>query len=105
MRYLLPCLLALLWQTPAQASLKTTVVDDSAATELVLPLNALSERICWYQDQKYSQGARIRQGDTWLECGPQNELESNGPLIWRSPVEASAEPARDKNRQTITVGQ
>ena len=96
MRYLLPCLLALLWQTPAQASLKTTVVGDSAGTELVLPLNALSERICWYQDQKYSQGARIRQGETWLECGPQNELESNGPLAWRplqEEREKSAPPA------------
>ncbi|HHQ4705476.1 TPA: DUF1496 domain-containing protein [Aeromonas hydrophila] len=46
--------------------------------ELVLPLGSLPERVCWYQDQKYSLGARIQQGDSWLECAPQRASDAAG---------------------------
>ncbi|MFU1556127.1 YnjH family protein [Aeromonas bestiarum] len=74
-------------------------------TELVLPLGSLPERVCWYQDQKYSPGARIQQGDSWLECGPQNALESNGPLAWREPERASHAADKAANSSIISVGQ
>ena len=73
--------------------------------ELVLPLGSLPERVCWYQDQKYSAGARIRQGDDWLECAAQNEQESNGPLVWREPQRASDVAGKATQSGTITVGQ
>ncbi|CAD7559292.1 YnjH family protein [Aeromonas hydrophila] len=73
--------------------------------ELVLPLGSLPERVCWYQDQRYSLGARIQQGDSWLECAPQNELESNGPLAWREPQRASHEVGKATKSGTISVGQ
>jgi hypothetical protein len=50
-------------------------------------------------------GARIQQGDSWLECGPQNELESNGPLAWREPARASHVADKAAQRSTISVGQ
>ncbi|MGY6040539.1 YnjH family protein [Aeromonas sp. AE23HZ002T15] len=77
----------------------------SVGTDLVLPLGSLPERVCWYQDQKFSLGARIQQGDIWLECGPQNPQESNGPLAWREPQLYQPAAEGSSNRETITVGQ
>lgn len=56
------CLLALGWLFPALAAPASNTLSHSVGTELVLPLGSLPERVCWYQDQKYSQGARIQQG-------------------------------------------
>ena len=77
----------------------------SVGADLVLPLGSLPERVCWYQDQKYSLGARIQQGDLWLECGPQNDLESNGPLAWREPAVLQPPGQESNNKTTIRVGQ
>ena len=105
MKNVLLCLLASLWLAPALAASKTTVVGESASPELVLPLGPLPERVCWYQDQKYSLGSRIQQGDLWLECGPQNEQESNGPLAWREPAMYGPVDEGATSRETIRVGQ
>ena len=72
------CLFALGGLFPVLAAPASNPLSHSVGTDLVLPLGSLPERVCWYQDQKYSLGARIQQGDLWLECGPQNEQESNG---------------------------
>ncbi|MGY3917427.1 DUF1496 domain-containing protein [Aeromonas australiensis] len=105
MRNLLLCLLPSLWLVPALAAPKTTVVGDSASPELLLPLGSLPERVCWFADQKYSEGARILQGDIWLVCGPLNDLESNGPLAWRSPAVVLPATRGAKDQKTISVGQ
>ena len=105
MKNLLLCLLASLWLIPALAASKTTVVGESASPELVLPLGSLPERVCWYQDQKYSQGARIQQGELWLECAPQQAMETNGPLIWREVTTPSQSGEPEGNQRTIRVGQ
>ncbi|WP_429167310.1 YnjH family protein [Aeromonas rivipollensis] len=99
------CLFALGGLLPAEAAHESNTLSHSVGTDLVLPLGSLPERVCWYQDQKYSLGSRIQQGDLWLECGPQNEQESNGPLAWREP--AIYEPVDEGavNRETIRVGQ
>ncbi|MFM5656656.1 DUF1496 domain-containing protein [Aeromonas veronii] len=105
MKNVLLCLLASLWLAPALAASKTTVVGESASPELVLPLGSLPERVCWFANQKYSEGARILQGDIWLECGPQNDLESNGPLAWRSPAVVLPATRGAQDQKTISVGQ
>ncbi|MGY3870481.1 DUF1496 domain-containing protein [Aeromonas crassostreae] len=63
-----------------------------AGTDLVLPLGAMAERICWYEGQQYSLGARIPQGEHGLICAPINLQESNGPLAWR-PLQEEREGA------------
>ncbi len=105
MRNILFCLLAAFLLAPASATPKTTVAGESASPELVLPLGALPERVCWFADQKYSEGGRILQGDIWLECGPLNDLESNGPLAWRSPAMVLPATRGAKDQKTISVGQ
>jgi hypothetical protein len=105
MRNLLLCLLASLWLVPALAATKITVAEGSASPERVSPLSPLPERVCWFADQKYFEGARILQGDIWLECGPLNDLESNGPLAWRSPVVVLPATRGVKDQQRIPVVQ
>ena len=90
---------------PAEAAPGSNTLSHSVGTDLVLPLGSLPERVCWYQDQKYSLGSRIQQGDLWLECGPQNELESNGPLAWREPQRVSDGVGKATKSGTISVGQ
>ncbi|MFQ2212838.1 DUF1496 domain-containing protein [Aeromonas caviae] len=99
------CLLALGWLFPALAAPASNTLSHSVGTELVLPLGSLPERVCWYQDQKYSQGARIQQGDLWLECTPQQAMETNGPLIWREVTTPSQSGEPEGNQRTIRVGQ
>ena len=99
------CLLALGWLFPALAAPASNTLSHSVGTELVLPLGSLPERVCWYQDQKYSQGARIQQGELWLECAPQNVQESNGPLAWREPAVLQPLEEDASNKVTIRVGQ
>ncbi|MBV7470981.1 YnjH family protein [Aeromonas sp. sif0611] len=99
------CLFALGGQLPVLAAPASNPLIHSVGTDLVLPLGSLPERVCWYQDQKYSLGARIQQGDLWLECGPQNDQESNGPLAWREPDIYELVDEGAANRETIRVGQ
>ncbi|MBW3806739.1 DUF1496 domain-containing protein [Aeromonas jandaei] len=98
-------LLASCWLLPVHAATDTRVAGEGSSTQLVLPLGSLPERVCWFQDQKFSQGARILQGDIWLECGPQNDLESNGPLVWRSAATVLPATRDDRQQKTISVGQ
>ncbi|MBS4640289.1 YnjH family protein [Aeromonas media] len=99
------CLFALGGLFPVLAAPASNPLSHSVGTDLVLPLGSLPERVCWYQDQKYSLGARIQQGDLWLECGPQNEQESNGPLAWREPAMYGPVDEGATSRETIRVGQ
>ena len=105
MRNPLLCLLTSLWLVPALAATKTTIAGGIASPELVLPLGALPERVCWFADQRYSEGARIMQGDIWLECGPHNALESNGSLAWRAPAVVRPATRGVNDQQRISVGQ
>jgi hypothetical protein len=98
-------LFALTGLTPVLAAPAANSLSHGVGADLVLPLGALPERVCWYQDQKYSLGARIQQGDGWRECGPQNAQESNGPLAWREPVVRLPTAEGAANRDTISVGQ
>ena len=99
------CLFALGGLLSVQAAPASNTLSHSVGTDLVLPLGSLPERVCWYQDQKYSLGSRIQQGDLWLECGPLNDLESNGALAWRSPAVVLPATRGAKDQKTISVGQ
>ncbi|MFB2864380.1 DUF1496 domain-containing protein [Aeromonas sp. MdU4] len=105
MRNIFFCLLASLWLVPVWAAPTTTAAEDAARTERAMSPGSLPERVCWFAEQKYAEGARILRGDIWLECGPQNELEEYGSLVWRSS--ATVLPAtRELNKgQVISVSQ
>ena len=69
------------------ASCNTVISTGSRRTEVVVPVNGVNERVCWFDGQKYSKGARIKAGNEWLVCARENEYETNGALIWRPVTE------------------
>ena len=65
------------------ASGNTVISTGSRRTELVVPVGGVNERVCWFDGQKYSKGARLQVGDEWLVCTRENDYETNGALSWR----------------------
>lgn len=57
------------YSTPSRAAI---VVDAQAA----------NHRLCFYQDQAFSQGALLEIGGYLMRCDDANEFESNGRLKW-----------------------
>ena len=72
------------------ASGNTVISTGSRRTEVVVPVNGVNERVCWFDGQKYSKGARIQVGDEWLVCTRENDYETNGALSWRPANEVPA---------------
>lgn len=70
-----------------RASGNTIISTGGRRTEVVVPLDGTNERVCWFDGQKYSKGARIKAGNEWLVCARENEYETNGALIWRPVTE------------------
>lgn len=75
---------------------KTVITTQGRSPDLILPLGAAGERICWFDGHQFSKGARIKAGDAWLECTRENDYETNGALSWRPVGEVPSQPARGK---------
>ncbi|EGR2446796.1 TPA: DUF1496 domain-containing protein [Vibrio cholerae] len=59
-----------LYAAPTPAKLPIVIGDD------------IAKRVCYYQDQAYSEGAVILVGEVYLSCQRANDFETNGPLQW-----------------------
>ncbi|MEW7866159.1 DUF1496 domain-containing protein [Aeromonas diversa] len=70
---------------------------------LLLPINP-GERVCWYEDRRYSQGAVLDLESGPLVCAPQNEQESNGPLSWHALSSKPQQPKAEKGEKRLRVG-
>lgn len=66
-----------------RASGNTIISTGGRRTEAVVPLDGTNERVCWFDGQKYSKGARLQVGDGGLVCTRENDYETNGALSWR----------------------
>jgi hypothetical protein len=66
------------------ASGNTIISTGQRHAELLVPVNGATERVCWFDGQQYSKGARIQAGDEWLVCARENDYETNGTLSWRA---------------------
>ncbi|MGL5949753.1 MAG: DUF1496 domain-containing protein [Aeromonas sp.] len=90
---------------------QTITVGAGRQPQLLLPVSDMSEAVCWHADKRYSAGARLLQGEEWLECVPVNAYQSNSPLRWQGLGEAatrerpmiSVQPQSDKSA-VIRVG-
>ncbi|MGY4025470.1 DUF1496 domain-containing protein [Aeromonas rivuli] len=83
-----------LWGLSTVAVAEPLRHSTRVGTDLLLPLGSLPERVCWFADQKYSLGAQLEQGGSWLVCAPINSQESNGPLAWRSVQQQPSDEAQ-----------
>ncbi|WP_391089677.1 DUF1496 domain-containing protein [Vibrio sp. NH-UV-68] len=84
-------LLSLIAQ-PSMASIITTPARP------VIGINAseMTKRICYYQDQAYSEGAVIQVGDYYMVCAAAKEFETNGALMWRQLDKSQQTPEPNK---------
>ena len=68
------------------ALLSYSVASQAApTTTTTLPVvisDDIAKRVCYYQDQAYSEGAVILVGEVYLSCQRANDFETNGPLKW-----------------------
>ena len=79
---------------------QNVITTGETTTELVLPAG-VGERVCWFNGQKYSKGARMKSGDEWIECARENDYETNGNVIWRSVSELKA--IEQQNRSGVQI--
>ncbi len=73
-----------------RASGNTIISTGGRHTDVVVPLEGTNERVCWFDGQKYSKGARLQVGNEWLVCARENDYETNGALSWRLANEVPA---------------
>lgn len=72
----------------------------------VIGINAgeVAKRVCYYQDQAYSEGAIITVGENALLCTAANSFETNGALKWQSlehtPAPEQTQPKSGKRYST-----
>ncbi|WP_252023951.1 DUF1496 domain-containing protein [Vibrio sp. SCSIO 43136] len=50
-----------------------------------------ASRICYYQDQAYSEGAYIQVGEIYLVCAAAKNFETNGALKWYEVTKKASE--------------
>ncbi|EGA70264.1 hypothetical protein VISI1226_13571 [Vibrio sinaloensis DSM 21326] len=53
--------------------------------------NTVAQRVCYYQDQAYSEGAMLQVGDHIIQCASANDFETNGALKWQ-PIDKNHSP-------------
>lgn len=77
---------------PSMASIITT----PARPVVGINANEIAKRICYYQDQAYSEGAIIQVGDYYMMCTAARDFETNGALMWRQLDKAQQTPEPKK---------
>lgn len=73
MRKLIGAIVLLSYNVALQAAPTTTT-----ATLPVVVSDDIAKRVCYYQDQAYSEGAVIVVGEIYLVCQRANDFETNG---------------------------
>ncbi|MGR5237135.1 YnjH family protein [Vibrio alfacsensis] len=70
----------------ASLSVSGVVMAKSYSTQeakaLVVADGKLGQRICYYDDKAYTEGAMLKIDDVLLVCADANDFESNGALRW-----------------------
>ncbi|WP_299022050.1 DUF1496 domain-containing protein [uncultured Photobacterium sp.] len=57
-------------------------VSVTSKPEITLQPMVQNQRVCFYDGKEYSVGAVLVVGEIILECGPENDFESNGKVRW-----------------------
>ena len=42
-----------------------------------------NQRVCWFNNQRYSEGAVIKSGSGFMQCGRDRNITGTMPLIWK----------------------
>ncbi len=70
------------------SSVLATTIELPAKPVIGINGSEVAKRVCYYQDQAYSQGAILQVGEHYLICQAENDFETNGSLSWRALIPA-----------------
>tara|TARA_Y100001956_G_C3952303_1_gene113192 strand:- start:34 stop:345 length:312 start_codon:yes stop_codon:yes gene_type:complete len=91
MKSTLPLLLATV-SLPALAN----TISTPATPVIGINASEVAKRVCYYQDQAYSDGAIIQVGEHYMVCSSANSFETNGALKWNPLDQQAARQAEEK---------
>lgn len=70
---------------------KTYTPPSNKHSGVIIDNNRVPMRVCYYQDQAYSEGALLQVGSETMECKSTNTFETNGQLRWYRIKSSSVE--------------
>lgn len=77
----MPKYFALLLVLVNPISMAKTISTPATPVPVVVDGN-VGKRVCYYQDQAYSEGALLQVGELYMICQAANNFETNGQLKW-----------------------
>ncbi len=77
-------------------------VHNKGGTRAHVLVDAPTVPACWYQGQRYSEGALLIMEEVLKICARKHPQEENGSLMWRS-VDAKGEPIYPRLQNKIRV--
>ncbi|TMX47351.1 DUF1496 domain-containing protein [Vibrio sp. Hep-1b-8] len=92
MKSYLPLLLVVM---PFSAQANT--ISTTAKPIIAVNAGEIGKRVCYYQDQAYSDGAILQVGEHYMICSAANDFETNGALKW-SPLAEHSESSTSKEK-------
>ncbi|MEF1290786.1 DUF1496 domain-containing protein [Vibrio sp. M260118] len=94
----------------ALLSLPVMANTTSLPAKPVIGINAseVGKRVCYYQDQAYSNGAIIQIDEYYMICSAANTYEKNGVLKWNrlddfQAEKATQQPQSEKPKKRYSV--
>ncbi|WP_394127341.1 DUF1496 domain-containing protein [Vibrio hepatarius] len=75
--------IAILWLSLVLVSpVMATIITTPAKPVIGINASEIAKRVCYYQDQAYSDGAILQVGEHYMVCKEANDFETNGALKW-----------------------
>ncbi|MFM2589524.1 DUF1496 domain-containing protein [Vibrio sp. TBV020] len=89
----------------AMISLPTFANIITTPAKPVIGINAseVAKRVCYYQDQAYSDGAILQVGEHYMLCTNANDFETNGALKWVQ-LGSNSVPVQETTEQPPKAG-
>lgn len=84
-------------------TLANTVITTPGRAIVGVNAGEVAKRVCYYQDQAYSDGAILQIDQYYIICTAANDFETNGALKWRQLNESSAAAAVETNPNSKPV--
>lgn len=82
------------------------VISTPGKPIIAIDGGSMGTRVCYYQDQAYSEGALLQVGERYMTCQKANDFESNSALKWMSLEESELDAQSQKSslpKRTISV--
>lgn len=76
-------------------SASANTITTPAKTVIGINASEIAKRVCYYQDQAYSDGAILQVGEHYMVCKAANDFETNGALKWVQ-LDASTAPKQQE---------